>query len=157
MEVLNVLQSRLKDLVNTSKQLSIANSEDKATNDRLISEIKSSGDSPEETTKNRERIAEMRKVNTYAFMRNNELNINIRLLNEIYSVLLVSGEEIDIPTEDKEVLDFNLKNVKPTFIVDQNKLIFFNPDVEEMTTKKIMELSPEEADSYIKNVKQSNG
>ena len=86
-------------------------------------------------------------------LRVNEVGINIRAMNELYSLLVLQGARIDLSEKDLEILDYNLKNVKPTFILDKNEVVFYSPEVEEYIESNIMN-STEDYKSIIDNIKK---
>lgn len=153
MDTAELLQKRLQELVIITKTIGAEASDYKFQNEKLISEIKSSGNSDTDLDENRKRVREMRKISTLSFMKSNEIQINIRIMNEIYSMMKYLGVEVqNLDAKDLEILEFNINNVKPVFIMDKGSVVFFDKELEETMMTKLDEASPGE-DDQIKKVK----
>lgn len=153
MEFVDIINKRLQELVKITENISNTEQEFKEKVDGILADIKNTGESEEEYTANVLRIKEIKKLNSFAMLRVNEVGINIRAMNELYSLLVLQGARIDLSEKDLEVLDYNLKNVKPTFILDKNEVVFYSPEVEEYIESNIMN-STEDYKSIIDNIKK---
>lgn len=150
MEVKDLLEKRLQELVTITKTISSEASEYKFQNNKLIKEIQDSGDTPEDLDENRKRVREMRRINILSFMKSNEVQINIRAMNEIYSIMKYMGYEPVLDAKDLEILEFNLANVKPTFIMDKGEVVFFNKEYEDAMMEELKNASPDELEQIQK-------
>lgn len=153
MEFVDIINKRLQELVKITENISNTEQEFKEKVDGILADIKNTGESEEEYTANVLRIKEIKKLNSFAMLRVNEVGINIRAMNELYSLLVLQGARIDLSEKDLEILDYNLKNVKPTFILDKNEVVFYSPEVEEYIESNIMN-STEDYKSIIDNIKK---
>ena len=153
MEFVDIINKRLQELVKITENISNTEQEFKEKVDGILADIKNTGESEEEYTANVLRIKEIKKLNSFAMLRINEVGINIRAMNELYSLLVLQGARIDLSEKDLEILDYNLKNVKPTFILDKNEVVFYSPEVEEYIESNIMN-STEDYKSIIDNIKK---
>ena len=79
-------------------------------------------------------------------------------MNEIYSIIKFMGIEPNVSEKDLEILEFNLANIKPMFIMDKGKVTFFDKEAEEIMLAKLEEASPDE-DAQIQKVRnfRTNG
>lgn len=155
MELKELLEKRLHELVLITNTISSQSSEYKKRNEEIIKEVRESGDSEEDKAANIKRIGEMKRINSSAYLRANEVGINIRIMNEIYSLMRFLGIEPTVSDKDLEILEFNLANVKPTFILDKGEVVFFDKQVEEFVNSKLQETDHKDL-SYIENIKKFN-
>ena len=143
-----LLEKRLIELVNITNALASENSKQQQRHSELIKEIKSS----EDVLENKERISEMKKLNSFTFLRLKEVEINIRVMNEIYSLLKYSGIEPNIGEKEKASLEFNSSNFKPLFILDKGEITFLNKEAEDFILKEL-DKSSDADEKLIENVK----
>ena len=143
-----LLEKRLIELVNITNALASENSKQQQRHSELIKEIKSSVN----VLENKERISEMKKLNSFTFLRLKEVEINIRVMNEIYSLLKYSGIEPKIGEKEKSSLEFNSSNFKPLFILDKGEITFLNKEAEDFILKELEKTSDAD-EKLIENVK----
>lgn len=153
MEFKEILNKRLQEVVTITKVIGKQSSEDKKRTEDIVSEIKSSGDSEEDRISNKKRVTEMKRINSFTFLKSNEIGINIRIMNEIYSLMKFLDIKPEISDADLETLDFNLMNVKPTFILDKGEVVFFEKQVEEFVLSQL-EKTEYRDDEFIDKVKK---
>lgn len=152
MELTELLQKRLSEVITITNALSVENSNDQEKHQRLIAEIKTSGDSEEVKSEDDDKLKIVKGLNAFMFLRLKEIETNIKIMNELYSLLMVTGVEIKIDDKHREFLDFNSKNFKPTFIIDKGEVVFFNKEVEELILNKLKEENSDNSE-IIKNIK----
>jgi hypothetical protein len=153
MELKELLEKRFSEIVEITKILSTETSEYQFKNEQLITEIKASGDTQEDAEKNRVRAREMKLINSLAFIKSSEVQINIRVMNEIYSLMKFMDITPNISDKDLEILEFNLANVKPTFVLDKGKVVFFDKDSEQIMLEKLNQPDDKE-DELVNKIKK---
>lgn len=154
MEITELLQKRLSELLSITNTLSSQSSQDKDKVENLIKLIKATDPkSPEDKEDNIKRVSEIKKINALAYLKANEVGINIRIINEIYSIIKFLGIEPNMDAKDVEVLDFNLSHITPTFILDKGQVVFFEKEVEEKFFEQF-NLADSRDEEYIDKVRK---
>ena len=77
MEFVDIINKRLQELVKITENISNTEQEFKEKVDGILADIKNTGESEEEYTANVLRIKEIKKLNSFAMLRVNEVGINI--------------------------------------------------------------------------------
>jgi hypothetical protein len=155
MEITDLLEKRLQELVTVTKTLSAQASEHKFRTAEIINEIKASGTTDRDRDNNRKLVTEMKKINSFSYVKSNEVGINVRIMNEIYSFMKYLDFEPQLPPEDIEILEFNLANVKPTFILDKGEVVFFSKEAEDFVMEKMSQPDSRD-DDYIEKIRTFN-
>lgn len=154
MEITELLQKRLSELLAITNTLSSQSSDDKEKVENLIKLIKATDPkSASDKEDNIKRVSEIKKTNALAYLKANEVGINIRIINEIYSIIKFLGIEPNMDAKDVEVLDFNLSHITPTFILDKGKVVFFEKEVEDKFFEQF-DLADSRDDEYIDKVRK---
>jgi hypothetical protein len=152
MEIKDLLEKRLQELMTVTKTLSAQSSDHKFRTAEIIKEIKSSGTSNTDRDNNRRLVTEMKKINSFSFVKSNEVGINVRIMNEIYAFMKFIDHEPNLAPEDIEVLEFNLANIKPTFILDKGEVVFFSKEAEDFVMEKMNQPDSRD-DEYIEKIR----
>lgn len=154
MEITELLQKRLSELLAITNTLSSQSSDDKEKVENLIKLIKATDPkSAPDKEDNIKRVSEIKKINALAYLKANEVGINIRIINEIYSIIKFLGVEPNMDTKDVEVLDFNLSHITPTFILDKGQVVFFDKEVEDKFFEQF-DLADSRDEEYIDKVRK---
>lgn len=85
-----------------------------------------------------------------------EVDTNIKIMNELYSLATEFNITLDLTDEEKEVVEFNMKMLVPTFIVNKKgEIEFLNEEVKRLYD--ILEEGIGKPDSeVIENIQKSN-
>lgn len=150
MELKELLEKRLSEIVAITKIISTEASEYQFKNEQIISEIKALGDTKEEVEKAKVKAREMKKLSYLTYLKTSEVQVNIRVMNEIYSLMKFIGIVPNLDEKEMEILEFNLANVKPTFVLDKGEVVFFDRESEEIMLKKLDEPDDKEEELIAK-------
>ena len=153
MELSDLINKRIQELVTITNFISNTQEDFKKQVDEILAKIKASGNTEEDKIENIVRIKKIKELNSSEMLKVNEVGINVRVLNELYSLQVIVGNSVNLPEKDIEILDYNLKNVKPTFILDKNEVVFYSPEVADFIKTSIAN-ADENYDEIIANIKK---